>query len=103
MYAIIKLAGKQYKVEEGQPLLVNRLDKDEGDSITVDEVLLVDDGEKPKIGTPLVDSASVTLDVVKHQKADKIRVAKYKAKSRQRSVYGHRQHQTLLEVTKIKA
>ena len=100
-YAVIQFAGKQYRVEEGQELVVNHVDAEEGKKITVSDVLLTVDGDKVAVGEPLIKNATVTLKVKTHQKADKIRVAKYKAKSRYRRVYGHRQPETTLEVVSI--
>lgn len=100
-YAIIKLQGKQYHVEEGLKLVVNRMTEEEGTSITVKDVLLVVDGTHVEVGTPLVASASVTLKVLSHQKGDKVRVATYKAKSKERKTRGHRQFETIVEVSSI--
>ena len=102
-YAIIQLAGKQFKVEPDQELVVDRLEDNEGDTLKVTDVLLVADGDKIKVGTPLVKGASVTFKVEQHQKDKKIRVLKYKSKSRYRRTYGHRQYQTALKVTNIAA
>jgi large subunit ribosomal protein L21 len=101
-YAIIQLAGKQYKVSEGDTLTVNRLINKEGEEFTTSDVLMTADGDKVEIGTPLLPKSSVTLKVVVHQAGDKIRVAKYKAKSRYRRVYGHRQPETQVQVVSIK-
>jgi large subunit ribosomal protein L21 len=101
MYAVIQLAGKQYQVSEGETLTVNKLEDETGQSLTVSDVLLVANGSKVSVGTPLVKGATVTLEVVRQQKGEKIRVATYKAKSRVRKVRGHRQHETVLKVTKI--
>lgn len=103
MYAIIRLAGKQFKVEQGDKIVVDRLEEEEGKTIAATEVLFISKDGKATVGTPLVDKASVKLKVLEHLKGDKIRVAKYKAKSRYRKVYGHRQLQTTLEVTAISA
>lgn len=103
MYAIISLAGKQYRVEKGTKLTVDRLDAEEGKNITVNEVLFVSDGKKVSVGTPVLDKASVILKVLEHGQDKKIRVATYKAKSRYRKVKGHRQQITSVEVTDIKA
>lgn len=100
-YAVIQLAGKQYKVSEGETITVNKLETEAGKSLTVSDVLLVAGDKKATVGTPLVKGASVTLEVVAQQKGEKIRVATYKAKSRVRKVRGHRQHETVLKVTKI--
>jgi large subunit ribosomal protein L21 len=102
-YAIIQLTGKQYKVSEGETLIVGTLEAKEGETVTITDVLLTSNGTKATVGTPLVKGAEVTLKVVEHNRAPKIRVAKYKAKSRYRKVYGHKQPQTVVEVVKIKA
>ncbi len=100
-YAIIQLAGKQLKVVEGEKITVTRLEAKEGDELKISDVLLSVDGEKIAVGAPLIDKALVTLKVVSHDKGDKIRVAKYRAKSRYRRVKGFRASETTLEVVKI--
>lgn len=100
-YAIIQLQGKQYRVSPDQNLMVDRLDTKEGETITVSDVLLTNVGGKVTVGTPTITKASVTLKVVEHSKGEKIRVFKYKSKSKYRKTFGHRQHQTKLVVTKI--
>jgi len=100
-YAVIQIVGKQYRVEAGQELTINTVDAEEGKNIEITDVLLTVDGENVAVGTPLVKGAVVTLKVKTHQKGDKIRVAKYKAKSRYRKVYGHRQPETTVEVVSI--
>ncbi len=101
-YAVIQLTGKQYKVSEGEKLTVGRLEAKEGETITVTDVLLTTTGDDTIVGTPLVAGASVTLKVLIHDRAAKIRVAKFKAKSRYRKVQGHKQLQTQVEVVSIK-
>ncbi len=100
-YAIIKLAGKQVKVEENDKFIIDQLETEPGKSITINEVLLTKDDKKVTVGTPLVDKAKVELKVLEHFKDSKLRVAKYKAKSRYRRVYGHRQHKSLVQVGSI--
>jgi large subunit ribosomal protein L21 len=105
-YAIIELAGKQYRVHEGFSFVVDRLDAEPDQEIKVDRVLLVGDDESSTkeaaiIGAPVVEKAIVTLRVVDQFRATKIRVATYKSKSRYRKVRGHRQHQTTVLTTKI--
>ncbi len=102
-YAIIQLAGKQYKVAEGDQLVVDRLENEAEAEFDTSDVLLVAQEGKTSIGEPLVKGASVSLKIIDHHKGEKIRVAKYKSKSRYRRVYGHRQHQTTVEVVKIAA
>lgn len=100
-YAVIQLAGKQYRVQEGDTLIVNKLDQVEGENFSTKEVLLSVNDLDVVVGTPLVAGAEVTFSVIKQQKGDKLRVATYKAKSRYRRVIGHRQRETVLKVVKI--
>ncbi len=102
-YAIIQVAGKQHKITEGETLVVDRLATPANETVTVTDVLLVNDGKSVSIGAPLVKGASVVLKVVNHELGEKLRVATYKAKSRYRRVRGHRQRQTTLEVVSIQA
>lgn len=104
-YAIIQLAGKQYQVSEGETLIVDKIDaaQRQNDTVTVSEVLLVNTGADIKVGTPFVPGASVALKVVSDQKGEKIRVFKFKSKSRYRRAQGHRQQETLLSVDSISA
>lgn len=101
-YAIIQLQGKQHRVSEGDVLDVDRLPGDDK-KVTITDVLLVNNNGKIQLGQPLVKGASVTLDVVEQLKGEKIRVFKYKSKSRYRRTRGHRQHLTRVSVSAIKA
>jgi large subunit ribosomal protein L21 len=101
-YAVIQIAGKQYRVEVGQELTVSQaIEVEDGKELKISDVLLTVDGDKIALGEPLVKGASVTFKVKKHEQSEKIRVAKYRAKSRYRRVYGHRQPETILEVVSI--
>jgi len=103
-YAIIQLVGKQFKVEEGKTFITDRItDKEVGDTFKVTDVLLTADEKSSKVGAPLVKGAEVTLKIIENGRAKKIRVLKYKSKSKYRKVIGHKQHQSTLEVVKIKA
>jgi len=105
-YAIITLGGKQYRVSVGEKLIVDKLPEETIDKkgvVTVKDVLFVRDGKDIKVGTPLVEGAVVTLQHEQNQKGDKIRVFKYKSKSRYRKTQGHRQHESVLTVQKISA
>lgn len=101
MYAVIETGGKQYRVEVGTELAVERLDAEPGETITLDRVLLVADGDATAIGHPLVAEAVVSAEVVRQDLADKVIVFKYRPKARHRSKRGHRQQQTILRVTDV--
>jgi large subunit ribosomal protein L21 len=101
--AIIQLQGKQHLVTEGDVLEVDRLETEAGTKMDITDVLLTTNGTKTEVGAPLVKGAKVTVEVVEHGKGDKIRVFKYKSKSKYRKTNGHRQYQTTLKVVKIAA
>lgn len=101
MYAIIKTGGKQYKVAEGDEVIVEKLEVAEGDSVTFEEVLTIVDGENVKIGQPKVEGAKVTGKVVKNGKGPKIRIFKFKHKTNYRRRQGHRQPFTKVKIEKI--
>ena len=102
-YAVIQLQGKQFRVEEGQDLTVDRMLQEESAKVIAPDVLMYVNDGKVEVGTPTLSNVSVKITVVKHEKADKIRVATYKAKSRQRKVHGHRQAETVLHIDAISA
>ena len=98
--AVIQTGGKQYVVAEGETVNVELL-KDAGKTVSFDTLLLID-GDTVSVGAPLVDKVKVTADVVEADKqADKVTSIRYKAKKRVRTVRGHRQHQTVIKITKI--
>jgi large subunit ribosomal protein L21 len=102
MYAIIKTGGKQYRVEEGISVVVEKLNGAEaGQEIVLDEVLLLADGEKATIGKPVIKGASVVAKVIAQKRAPKILVFKRKPKKGYKKLQGHRQYVTELEITKI--
>ncbi len=101
MYAVIETGGKQYRVEVGMELAVELLDAEPGDPVTLDRVLLVADGEATSVGRPLVDGASVSAEVVRLDRADKVVAFKYRPKARRRVKKGHRQEQTILRITDV--
>lgn len=103
MYAIVDLAGKQVVVEEGKDILVDRLPHEEGSSFSLENVLFVSDNGSVKIGAPTVAGAEVTARVVRHTKGDKVLVFKKKRRKGYRKMAGHRQHQTVVSIEKIKA
>jgi len=101
VYAIIDACGRQYKVAEGDLVFVEKLEKNEGDKVTFDQVLLVSDNGKVKVGNPTIKGAKVEATVVKQGKAKKIVVFKYKAKKNERKKQGHRQPYTQVKIEKI--
>ena len=103
MYAITKTGGKQSKVAEGDTVLVEKLDVEEGNEVTFDEVILVADGKDVKVGTPVVEGAKVTAKVEKQGKEKKVVTFKYKPKKHSHTKYGHRQPYTKVTVEKIEA
>lgn len=102
MYAVIKTGGKQYRVEVGEKLRVEKLDGEVGDVVRLEEVLLVG-GETPQIGRPLVENASVEARILEQDRAKKIKVYKKKRRQGYERTRGHRQPFTRLEIQKINA
>lgn len=102
-HAIIVTGGKQYRVAEGDVIFVEKLDVEAGETVTFDRVLAVIDEDKAVFGTPVVENAVVSGNVVKNGKSKKIRVYKMKPKKGYRRTQGHRQPYTKVEITKIEA
>jgi len=102
MFAIIETGGKQYKVEKGMTVEIEKLPEEKGETIIFDSVLLISDESSTKIGKPTLAGAQVTGKIVDQIKADKIIVFKKKAKKRYEKKQGHRQRLTLIEITDIK-
>lgn len=102
-HAIIVTGGKQYRVAEGDVIFVEKLDVEAGESVKFDRVLAVIDEDKAVFGTPVVENAVVSGNVVKNGKSKKIRVYKMKPKKGYRRTQGHRQPYTKVEITKIEA
>ena len=102
MYAIIEACGKQYKVAEGDVVFFEKLDTEEGKTITFDKVVLVSDEGKVQVGAPYVKGVKVEGKVVSHGKGKKIIVYKMKPKKNYRRKQGHRQPYTKVEITSIK-
>jgi large subunit ribosomal protein L21 len=101
MYAVIETGGKQYRVEVGTELEVELLDGEPGDSIKIDRVLLVVDGDESAIGHPVVADAGVEAEVVRRDRTDKVISFKYRPKARRRVKKGHRQDVTVLRITDV--
>lgn len=103
MYAIIETGGKQYRVKEGDTLFVEKLDANQGETVTIDNVLAVSKDGNLTVGTPIVDGAKVEAKVIEQGKAKKVIVFKYKPKKDYRKKRGHRQPYTKLVIEKIEA
>ena len=101
MYAIVEISGKQFKVEKKQKLFVNRLDVAEGKKISLDNVLMINDGSKSSVGTPNVSGVQVDAKVLKHLKSDKVIVFKKKRRKGYKVKNGHRQAITEIEISDI--
>ena len=101
MKAISVTGGKQYTVAEGDVLYIEKLNAEAEETVKVEQVLAVLDGENTKIGAPVVEGAAVEAKVVKNGKGKKIHVLKYKAKKGEKKKIGHRQPYTKVEITKI--
>ncbi|MDF1590242.1 MAG: 50S ribosomal protein L21 [Desulfobacterales bacterium] len=103
MYAVLSTGGKQYKVEEGDVLRIEKISGDVGASVSFDKVLMFSDGEKVRVGTPLIDGISVSGHIVEQDKAKKILVFKYKRRKNYRRKQGHRQPFTAIKIDSISA
>jgi ribosomal protein L21 len=101
MYAVIETGSKQYRVEVGTELQVELLDAEPGQTITLDRVLLVADGDTAAIGQPIVDGATVSAEVLRRDRGEKLIAFKYRPKARRRVKKGHRQELTVLRVADI--
>ncbi len=101
MYAIVNIAGQQFKVEEGQKLYVHRLAGEAGEKISFDEVLLVANGDKVNVGTPNLGDARVEATILDHLKDDKVIVFKKKRRQGYKVKKGHRQYLSQLMIDKI--
>ena len=101
MYAVVATGGKQYRVEAGSELLVERVAADAGSSITFDRVLLIGDGDSVTVGTPTVDGASVSGTIVGDAKGPKLVIFKFKQKVKYRRHTGHRHHLTRVRIDDI--
>ena len=102
MYAIVEIAGQQFKVAKDQQIFVHRLNQKEGDKVSFDNVLLVDNDGKVKVGAPAVKGAKVDATVIEHAKGDKVIVFKKKRRKGYRKKDGHRQQFTSIKIDHIK-
>ena len=103
MYAVVVTGGKQYRVSQGDKLRVEKLDVAEGDSVDLDQVLMVVDGDDIKIGAPVLEGGKVTAEVKAHGRDDKVEIIKFRRRKQHMKRQGHRQAYTELEITGISA
>lgn len=103
MYAIVEIAGQQFKVQKDQTVYVHRLSDAEGANVTFDKVLLVDNNGDVQVGKPVISGASVTGKVLSHLKGDKVLVFKKKRRKSYQKMNGHRQSFTKIQIEDIKA
>lgn len=103
MYAIVDIAGQQFKVQKDQKIFVHRLPQGEGDKVEFEKVLLVDNNGQVKVGTPVVEGAKVSATVLTHLKGEKVLVFKKKRRKSYQKCNGHRQHLTRIQINDINA
>ena len=101
MFAVIETGGKQYKVNEGDVIYVEKLDVNEGETVTFDCVKALSTGDKFEVGAPTVAGATVTANVIANGKGKKIHVLRYKAKKNEKKKIGHRQPYTKVQILSI--
>lgn len=103
MYAIVEIAGQQFKVEKDQKIFVHRLDAEEGGQVEFAKVLLVDNGGDVAVGAPSIEGAKVTAKVLSHLKGDKVKVFKKKRRKGYKKLNGHRQYLSQIQIEEIVA
>ena len=103
MYAVIKTGGKQYRVANGEKLKVEQIPADIGQEIVLDQVLMVGEGVDVKVGAPLVVGATVTVKVISHGRADKVKIFNLRRRKHYQKHQGHRQNYTEIEISAINA
>jgi large subunit ribosomal protein L21 len=103
MYAVVHTGGKQYKVEKGETLRIEKIPGEVGSAVSFDKVLMVADGEEIRIGQPVLENARVLASIVEQDKAKKVLVFKYKRRKRYRRKQGHRQPYTAIRIDGIDA
>ncbi len=103
MYAIVATGGKQYRVKEGEKLRVEKLSAEAGDTVELDKVLMVGEGDDVKIGAPYLEGAKVTATVAANGRGDKVKIVKFRRRKHYRREMGHRQSYTEIEITGISA
>lgn len=101
MYAIVEIAGQQFKIEKEKKIFVHRLKAEEGSQVKFDRVMLVEDNGNVKVGTPTISGAQVTATVLNHLKGDKVLVFKKKKRKSYQKMNGHRQYLTSIKIDDI--
>lgn len=101
MYAIVDIAGQQFKIEQGQEIFVHRLEGEEGANVKFDQVLLIDEDGKVNVGTPVVEGANVDVKILAHVRGDKVKVFKKKRRKGYQKESGHRQDLSKVLIEKI--
>ncbi|MDL2296846.1 50S ribosomal protein L21 [Bacteroidales bacterium OttesenSCG-928-B11] len=101
MYAIVEIAGQQFKIEKDQKIFVHRLKAEEGSQIKFDRVMLIDNDGSVKVGAPTISGAEVTATVLNHLKGDKVLVFKKKRRKGYQKMNGHRQYLTSIKIDDI--
>lgn len=101
MYAVIKSGGKQYKVKEGSVVQLEKIEKGIGETVELDQVLMVGNGSETKVGAPLLEGSKVVGEVVAQSRGKKINIIKFKRRKHQMKRQGHRQYYTTVKVTEI--
>ncbi len=102
MYAVVETGGKQYKVAKNEKFLAEKMAAKEGDTVTLEKVLLARDGDSVYVGTPYLDGSTVTCEVMGNVKLDKVVAYKYKRRKSEKKKIGHRSQVTELKVKEIK-
>ena len=101
MYAVVVTGGKQYRVEEGQTLKVEKLEVATGEALDLEKVLMIGNGDDVKIGAPVVEGAKVTAEVVNHGRHKKVKIIKFRRRKHSMKQMGHRQWFTEIKITSI--
>lgn len=101
MYAVFQVSGFQFRAEEGTVLNLPKQEIEKGKTLDIPEVLLVSSGDEVKVGTPFVEGAKIEAEVLSHGQGDKIRIYKYKRRTKYRKTQGHRQDYTEVKISKI--
>jgi len=103
MYAVIKTGGKQYRVQVGEKLKVEKLDMEAGNELVIDQVLMVSNNDQVSVGSPLISGAKVNATVLSQGRHDKIRIFKMRRRKHYQKHQGHRQYYTEIQITGISA